>query len=158
MIGTALSFFDLCGRLKSEILCRQPLVLILLLRACLKVRCRSWSVHGRDWGLACRRSYSPSSAMATGHGWGSLLICQTLLSVDRFPGGRGCKSPSRFTGPSGKQGRVFAFQLGSSRSPPLPIKDQGRKCFDFPSLQLLPCPPAGSLTVLSLGDLGSWWH
>lgn len=41
---------------------------------------------------------------------------------------------------------------------PLPIKDQGRKCFDFPSLQLLPCPPAGSLTVLALGDLGSWWR
>lgn len=122
MIGRALSFFDLCGRLKSK-----DLVSILLLRACLKVRCRSWSVRGRDWGLACRRSYSPSSTMATGHGLGSLLICQTLLSVDRFPGGPGCKSPSWFTGPSGKQGRVFAFQLGSSGSPPPPHKRSGKK-------------------------------
>lgn len=116
----------------KEILCRRPLVSILLLRACLKVQCRSWSVRGRDWGLACRRSYSPSSTMATGHGLGSLLICQTLLSVDRFPGGPGCKSLAGLQGLLENRAGCLPSSWAVLAPLPLPIKDQGRKCFDFP--------------------------
>lgn len=113
MIGRVFSSFDLCGRLKSkskEISCRKPLVLILIIKGLSECPGQEPECPAM---VEFRLSMQEGLLSIQPKDCGSLLICQTLLQCSDFQVAEAVKALACLQSLL-EQGRVFAFQLGSS--------------------------------------------
>lgn len=87
--------------------------------------------------------------------WGSLLIAKLFCQRTDFQVARAVKALGCLQGLLENRAGCLPSSWAILAPLPLPIKDQGRKCFDsLPSASALSA--CWVPTVLALGDLGSW--